>query len=149
MWWLHEHLWRGAAAVGKSRCQLCRPMDLPVPLGRMATMLHCTSELQSQLTVILSKYHFAATQAVHCQHLGFSVFRESGEEKHNCTSQCWLLTSQVDLGKVWNITLQCQTAKQKCRCYVTQNESVGCSQGLMAETHKKWWILWILTGTQI
>lgn len=41
-----------------------------------ATMLRRTAELQSELTVISSKYHFAATQAAHCQHLGSSVLRE-------------------------------------------------------------------------
>lgn len=75
MCWLHEHLWWGAAAVGRSRCQLCRPMDLPVPPERRATMLCLTAVLQSELTVILSKYHFAAMQAAHCQHLGSSVLR--------------------------------------------------------------------------
>lgn len=48
--------------------------------------------LQRELTVISSKYHFAAMQAAPCQHLGSSMHRGQREKKNIGSSQRQLLT---------------------------------------------------------
>lgn len=105
--------------------------------------------LQRELTVISSKYHFAAMQAAPCQHLGSSMHRGQKEKKNIGSSQRQLLTlarsTSGEVCEYFFFFLLLPHCTLTFGVYVTQNGGGKSGSGLLSHRLQ---FLCLLTGTQ-